>query len=277
MAADWRKGQTLPELPEVEIYRRRLQTKGLRRRIDAVGVQTPRILQSVSARDFSARLIGARLESARRHGKRLYAALDGGGWVAMHFGLTGDLQVYRDSDPQPPYARVVLDLTDGRRIAYINRRMIGRVGLVEDMAADVRAKKLGPDALDPRLTAAAFKKALAGRRGPIKSVLMDQEVIAGIGNEYSDEILFQARVHPTTPASALDARALGRIYNSMRRILEQALAAGADHARFPKTFLIPNRRQGAACPRCGGQLRRVAVGGRTGYFCPACQSKPGSG
>lgn len=266
----------MPELPEVEVYRRRLSAKGLRRRIDAVGVQTPRILQGVSARDFSARLIGTRLESARRYGKRLYAALDRGGWLALHFGLTGDLAVYRDSDPQPPYARVVLDLTDGRRIAYINRRMIGRVGLVEDMAADVRAKKLGPDALDRRLTPDAFKRALAGRRGALKAVLMDQAVIAGIGNEYSDEILFQARLHPATPAGALDGRALGRLYKHMRKVLEQAVAAGADHAKFPKNFLIPHRRAGAPCPRCGGKVRRLRIGGRTGYFCSACQSRPGS-
>lgn len=266
----------MPELPEVEVYRRRLAAKGLKRRVDAVGVQTPRILQGISVRDFSARLIGARLESARRYGKRLYAALDRGGWLALHFGLTGDLAVYRDGEPQPPYARVVLDLADGRRIAYVNRRMIGRIGLVEDMAADVRAKKLGVDALDPRLSLAAFKRALAGRRGAIKSVLMDQEVVAGIGNEYSDEILFQARIHPATPASALDARAFGRLYKNMRKVLEQAVAAGADHARFPKAFLIPHRHRGEACPRCGGKVHRLPISGRTGYFCPACQSKPGS-
>jgi len=265
----------VPELPEVEVYRRRL-ARALRARIDAVGVQTPRILQGVSAREFSARLIGARLTSARRHGKRLYAALDRGGWLALHFGLTGDLALYRDGEPEPPYARVVLDLDDGRRIAYINRRMIGRIGLVPDMAADVRAKKLGPDALDRRLSPDVFRRALAGRRGAIKAVLMDQEVVAGIGNEYSDEILFQAGLHPATPAAALDARALGRLYRHMRKVLTQAVAAGADHARFPKRFLIPNRRAGAPCPRCGGTVTRLHIGGRTGYFCETCQSKPGS-
>lgn len=263
----------MPELPEVEVYRSRFATKALRRRIDAVGVQAPRILGGISARDFSARLIGHRFTAARRYGKRLYCSLDRDGWMALHFGLTGDLVVYRDGEPQPPFARVVIDFADGYRLAYTNRRMLGRVELIEDMASDVRARKLGPDALDPKLTAKQFRERFAGRHGPIKSVLMDQTVIAGIGNEYSDEILFQAHLHPQTPVGALRPRDLDMLYRLTRRVLKRAVAAGADHARYPKAYLIPHRGAGEKCPRCGGKVRRLAVGGRSAYFCPRCQPK----
>ena len=261
----------MPELPEVETYRRRIAAKALRRRIDAVGVQAPRILGKLSARDFSARLVGRELRDARRYGKRLYCALDRDGAVAMHFGLTGDVVSYRDSEPQPKFARVVLDFSDGSRLAYVNRRMFGRVELVDDMAHDVRAKKLGPDALDPKLTPPKFRQALAERRCAIKSVLMDQAVIAGIGNEYSDEILFQAGIHPQTPASALGRRELDKLFRTTKQVLERAIAAGAEHERFPKRFLIPHRRAGEKCPRCDGKVRRLTVGGRSAYFCPRCQ------
>lgn len=266
----------MPELPDVEIYRRRFTAKALGRRIDAVGIQTPRILGRLSPREFSARLIGRRFRAARRYGKRLYAALDDGAAVAMHFGLTGDLVVYRDTEPQPAFARVVIDFADGYRLAYTNRRMIGRVEMVDDVAADARAKQLGPDALDPRLTLEGFKRALAGRRGSVKAVLMDQSVIAGVGNEYSDEILFQCGLHPQTPVNTLDNRALAKLFRVSRSVLKRAVAAGAAPERLPASFLIPHRRVGETCPRCGGKVRRLHIGGRSGYFCPRCQPKPGS-
>src|SRR5690606_6666791 len=114
-------------------------------------------LDGISARQFSARLIGRRFTGVARHGKRLYCRLDRNGWMAVHFGLTGDLVPYRDREPEPAFARVVIDFAGGTRLAYVNRRMIGRIGFVEDPARDVEAKGLGPDALDPKLTAATFR------------------------------------------------------------------------------------------------------------------------
>lgn len=261
----------MPELPDVEVLRRRFARSGLKRRIDAVDARTPRILAGASASAFRDRLTGRRFREARRYGKRLYCALDRGGWVSMHFGLSGDLRFYKKQEPPPPFARVVIDFAKGEHVAYTNRRMIGRVEWVDDMATDVRAKKLGPDALDPRFTLAAFQRALAARRGGIKSVLMDQHVLAGIGNEYSDEILFQCGVHPLTPLPALGKRTRAKLYGAMRKILTRAIAAGAEPERLPKNFLIPRRRAGEICPRCGGRVRRLTVEGRSSYFCPRCQ------
>jgi formamidopyrimidine-DNA glycosylase len=262
----------MPELPDVEVIRRRFAKRTLQRQINAVDVPAPRILAGVSARAFRARLVGHRFREARRHGKRLYCGFDCGGWVSMHFGLTGGLQFFRD-DETPPFARAVIEFVHGERVAYVNRRMIGRIEWVDDMAADIRAKKLGPDALDPRFSFARFERVLAGRRGSIKSILMDQNVIAGIGNAYSDEILFQSRLHPLTPVEAIDARGRARLYRTLRDVLQRAIACGADPDRLPKNFLIPRRRAGEKCPRCGGTVQRLTIGGRSGYFCPRCQPK----
>ncbi len=130
--------------------------------------------------------------------------------------------------------------------------MIGRIEWVEDISADIRAKGLGPDALDPRLTLAAFKHALAGKRGSVKSILMDQGVIAGIGNAYSDEILLHARLHPLTPVDAIGARGLARLYRTKPDVLKRAIACGADPGRLPKNLLIPPQ-------ACGGRYVRDAA------------------
>jgi formamidopyrimidine-DNA glycosylase len=136
------------------------------------------------------------LVAARRHGKHLMAKIDRGGWLTLHFGLTGALQFVPSRDEDPPFTRVRLDFAGDGRLAYVNKRMIGRVGLAEEAAAFIADEKLGPDALDRRFDFAAFRSAVRGSQRDVKSVLVDQEVISGIGNIYSDEILFQARIDP---------------------------------------------------------------------------------
>lgn len=261
----------VPELPDVEVLRRRFARNGLKRRIASVAVQTPRILAGLTPQELGARLVGRTFRQTRRYGKRLYCALDRGGWVSMHFGLSGDLQFYPDDAPPPHFTRAVIAFARGDRVAYTNRRMIGRIEWVDDVTADVRAKKLGPDAVDPRFTPAAFERALAGRHGSMKAVLMDQTVVAGIGNAYSDEILFQCRLHPQTPIGALDDAARLRVYRAMRGVMQRAIACGAAPDRLPKHFFIPHRRAGEKCPRCGGAVRRADVAGRRSYYCPRCQ------
>jgi formamidopyrimidine-DNA glycosylase len=261
----------MPELPDVEIFRRRFAAKGLRRLIDAVDVRTPRVVAKVSPNELKRRLIGGEFKEARRYGKRLYVGLQDGEWMSLHFGLSGELKINKREDEVPGFARVIIDLSDGHRLSYTNRRMIGRIELVRDPRDDVRAKGLGPDALDSKLTASAFYQLLHNRKGGLKNVLMDQSIIAGIGNAYSDEILFQARLHPAQSPAELNKSALSTLYRILRQVLRQAIAAHADPARLPRHFLIPHRRSGAKCPRCDGSIERYRVGERHGYFCPSCQ------
>jgi formamidopyrimidine-DNA glycosylase len=265
----------MPELPDVEMKRREFAGHALGRRIDTVEVITPRILGGMSPGVLQSRLSGRRFRAAQRYGKRLYTGLAGDGWLSFHFGLSGTLRFYRAADAAPAAARVVIGFAGGERLAYVNRRMIGRIEWVTHPALDVRAKQLGPDALDRRLTPARFQRALTERRGAIKAVLMDQTVIAGVGNEYSDEILFQCRLHPATPVAALDARAVLNLYRKLRAVLQCAIECDADPRRFPPAFLIPRRRAGGRCPRCDGVLKTARVGGRNGYFCRRCQPPPG--
>lgn len=154
--------------------------------------------------------------------------------------------------------------------------MIGRVGLVEDAADFIAAEKLGPDALDPHFDFPAFKAAVLGVKRDVKSVLMDQQIVAGIGNIYSDEILFQARINPATRMETLAPNQLNKLFRTIREVLKRAVARGAGSEQFtermPKGALLPQRKKAGRCPRCGSVLKVFKGAGRTSYCCPRCQN-----
>lgn len=265
----------MPELPDVERFKRLLARNALRKRIDRVIVNDARILGGMSTQAFAARLDGGKLVAARRHGKHLMAKVDQGGWLTLHFGLTGALHFVGIAEDEPPFTRVRLDFANDGHLAYSNKRMIGRVGFVEDAEDFITEEKLGPDALDRRFDLAAFKTAVLGVKRDIKSVLMDQEIIAGVGNIFSDEILFQSRINPTAQPDALTPAQLKRLFLEMRKVLRTAIARGAGSEEFvermPKGALLPERKKGGRCPRCRSPLKISKVGGRTAYSCPRCQ------
>lgn len=267
----------MPELPDVEIYRRYLDEHALGKTVQQVRVQDARILDGLSPDAFRQRLEGRRLTASRRHGKHLLVELDRGGWLTLHFGMTGDLVVFENEADDPPYDRVRFDFAGGRHLAYVNRRMLGRVGCADDADAFIDEHELGPDALG--LDLQAFKTALGGRRRDVKSALMDQSTIAGIGNIYADEILYQARLHPKTGLGDLGEEGLKRLHHEMCRILAVSIERGAGSERFterlPEGWLLPHREKGARCRRCGGSIETMKAGGRTTYFCPRCQPEPG--
>jgi formamidopyrimidine-DNA glycosylase len=267
----------MPELPEVEGFKRALAKHALRKTIDQVVVSDARILGKLSARTLASRLAGAKLVAARRHGKHLMANIDRGGWLTLHFGMTGALKFVRDRAEAPPFTRVRLDFTEDGCLAYTNKRMIGRVGLVENAADFIATEKLGPDALDCRFDSDAFKTAVASIKRDVKSVLMDQHILAGIGNIYSDEILFQARINPAAGIDNLAPSELKRLFQEMREVLKTAVAHGAGSERFiermPKGSLLPERNKKGHCPHCRSPLKVFTIGGRTAYCCPRCQGR----
>jgi formamidopyrimidine-DNA glycosylase len=266
----------MPELPDVEGFKRVLAKHGLRKTIGQVTVSDARILGKLSAQTFVSRLQGTKLVAARRHGKHLMANIDRGGWLTLHFGMTGALQFVKKCDEEPPFTRVRFDFANDGYLAYSNKRMLGRVGLVEDVDDYIADEKLGPDALDRRFDIDAFKTAVRGLKRDVKSVLMDQEIVAGIGNIYSDEILFQARMNPAERIDKLTPGQLKRLFLEMRTVLKTAIARGAGSEQFvgrtPKSFLLPQRHKGGCCPRCRTLLKVFKLGGRTAYCCPRCQS-----
>jgi formamidopyrimidine-DNA glycosylase len=277
-AAKWTGNQgplKMPELPDVEGFKRVLTKNALRKTIDRVVVTDARILGKLSARTFASRLKGAKLVAARRHGKHLLARIGRSGWLTLHFGMSGALEFVQDCDEAPPFTRVCLDFTGDGCLAYTNKRMLGRIGLADDANDFIADEGLGPDALDPRLDFDAFRAVAAGAKRDVKTVLMDQEVVAGVGNVYSDEILFQARLNPAERMDGLTPTQLQRVFRQMRKVLATAIAHGAGSERFsertPKGFLLPERRKGGHCPRCRSPLRVFRIGGRTAYCCPRCQ------
>jgi formamidopyrimidine-DNA glycosylase len=268
----------MPELPDVELYKRYLEAHALRQTLEGVAVNDARILGNLPVEAFVARLTGNRFDGSRRHGKHLLVRLAKGGWLTLHFGMTGDLVYFRDEADDPRYDRVRFDFASGGRLAYVNRRMLGRVGLADDADAFIEGEELGPDALDPTFDLAAFARAIEGRRRDVKSVLMDQALIAGIGNIYADEILFQARLHPQKPVTSLDEGQRTELFRLIRQVLQKAIECGAGAEQFlerlPDDYLLPHRDKGGRCPRCGGPIATLKAAGRTSYYCPRCQPAP---
>jgi len=261
----------MPELPDVEVFRRYIDSTSLHQKIESVEVKSERILGGVSARELQSTLTGRTFESTRRHGKNLFVALDGGGWLLMHFGMTGDLKNFRDLDRDPPHDRFLISFDNGYHLAFEDQRMFGKVDLIEDPEYFIRKKKLGPDLLE--LDPASFRERLEGRKGSVKAALMNQQLVAGVGNIYSDEILFQARLHPETRIEQLDDATLEKLFEETRRVLKTAIDRGAYPQELPDNFLLSHRIEGERCPRSNGEIRKLKAAGRTAYYCPACQPK----
>jgi formamidopyrimidine-DNA glycosylase len=265
----------MPELPDVEIFRRLAEESCAGRVIAEVRVTDPRMVQGTSAETLRHRLEGKRVSACRRHGKVLFVETEAGGALVLHFGMNGSLRHLARGEKEPAHTHLSLGFAEGDQLAYLNPRRIGGVRFAESAERFIADTSLGPDALDPALDLASFNAVLGDGRQAIKAVLMDQARVAGIGNIYADEILFQARLHPGLAARALDAAARTRLYEAMRHVFETAVACGAGAEKFteklPKDFLIPHRRAGGHCPRCGTALRTFKQGGRTGYYCPKCQ------
>jgi formamidopyrimidine-DNA glycosylase len=261
----------MPELPDVEIFKRYLDATSLHQRIHDVDVRNTYILKEITAPKLARGLKGRLFESSRRHGKHLFVRADGKIWLRLHFGMTGSLDYFKDDKQASRHARVIFVFANHHRLAFDDQRQFGQIGLLKDVDEFLKKRALGPDALD--LDLGEFKKILGKRRGAVKSILLNQQLIAGIGNIYADEILFRTRMHPATEISRLDDKALAKLFRATRYILDKAIAAKADVKQMPKSWLLPHRGKGGKCPRCGEKLRSAKIGGRTAWFCARCQKK----
>ena len=266
-----RKFESMPKLPDVECYKRYLDATSLHQAIDHVRVDQPGILEGTSPQALGRQLKGRRFEHTRRHGKYLFVDLSGDGWLVLHFGMTGDLRYFRNPEDVPEYTDLLFVFDNGFHLAYIAPRKLGLVTVVDKMAAFVRDKQLGPDALT--LDYKRFRELAVSWRGGVKSWLMDQQSIAGIGNIYSDEILFQSGIHPRRAVKGLSETEIKNLYKNMREVLHTAIQAQADPKRMPAAWLQPQREVDGRCPRCGGPIETVSAAGRRAYFCPHCQPK----
>lgn len=263
----------MPELPDVEVFRKYMDATSLNQKIEEVEVKAERILQNISPGELTAGLKGNRFESTKRYGKYLFAHLDNRSWLIMHFGMTGFLEYFKELNQAPSHVRLLITFTNGYHLAYDCQRKLGQLDLVNSVKNFVKQRGLGPDVLDPNFDFNSFKQTLSRSRAMIKSALMDQERMAGIGNIYADEILFQAGVHPKLKINQLPEKRLKEIYHQMKNILKEAIDYQADPSKMPDFWLLPKRDPGAQCPACGGEIEKIKVSGRSAYLCPNCQIK----
>jgi formamidopyrimidine-DNA glycosylase len=261
----------MPELPEVEIFKRYLDRTSLCQRIVGVDVQRSYVLKGISARELARQLKGRRFESSRRHGKHLFVRAGRDLSLRLHFGMTGSLKYLKPEEQMPPYARVIFRFERDRRLAFDDPRQFGQIGLVTNVDKFLRKRAVGADALNIGLS--KFRDIFKENRGAAKSVLLNQKLIAGIGNLYADEILFRTRIHPATELSRLRDKDVARLFSTARHILEKAIEIKADADRTPRAWLLRQRRKGGKCPRCSRELKSATIGGRTTWFCAHCQKR----
>jgi formamidopyrimidine-DNA glycosylase len=264
----------VPELPDVEAFRRFFDSHARGRTVRRVVVPDPTIVRNATPRQLGRALKGRRFEEAGRHGKWMIAWTDGPA-LLLHFGMTGDLIWSADEPSRHRHDRVILELEGGDELRYRNMRKLGGAWLAHDPEEAVAVMgSLGPDALDVRRR--QFHELVGRRRGGLKALLMDQRFVAGIGNLLADEIAWQSRLHPRTPVESLDASAVDALYDTMRKVLTRWVAGygGMPARRRGTDWLIHDRAVGGRCPRCGTELSRAVVAGRTTFWCPSCQPAP---
>lgn len=274
----------MPELPEVETVARGLREAGLEGlRIAGAEVLNPRTVSPSTPEAFLRAVRGRTVRQVARRAKYLVLRLDRGGALLVHLRMTGRLHMAAATDPPGPYDRLRLRLSDGRALVFHDTRRFGRCQMAADPAQVL--SRLGPEPLDAEFTPERLAAALRGRRRQLKPLLLDQTVVAGLGNIYVDEALWEARLHPRQMADRLSRTAIRKLHAAIQTVLRRGLdAQGTSLGRGRTNFysvagrrgenldnLRVFRRDGEPCPRCGTTLQRCVVGQRGTHVCPRCQ------
>lgn len=278
----------MPELPEVETIRAQLADRIPGRTFAAVEVFDPKLVSPEEPEDVVARLVGRRIDSVGRRGKYLLIGLDSDETLAVHLRMTGRLHWTAGAPTeQERFLRARFHLDDGSTMTFGDMRRFGRAWIVSgtpDEVEDYWRARVGVEPLSPRFTARVLEELLDGRRGPIKAALLNQALVAGLGNMYVDEALYQAGVHPLRPAGSLDGAELRRLHRAIRDRLAAAVEAGGasiDSYRDSlgemgtmQDLLRVHLHAGEPCPRCRTTIVKSRVAQRGTYVCPRCQPAP---
>ncbi len=289
----------MPELPEVETVVRQLKPEVEGRRIEELEVYDGRWSRPVAPEELAAAVGGATIEGLGRRGKYILMALDGDRTLVMHLRMTGNLILREGEEMIDPsegrrlyegersteerHLRARFRLEGGRELWFTDPRRFGEAFLIDTADLDTRFEKLGVEPFSPAFTPEALGAMAAGRTVPLKSFLLDQSGVAGVGNIYADEALFRARLHPLSPAGSMKPEHLEALRDAVIAALEAGIDAGGssiddyldgrgEKGRMQEEFLV-HTREGKECPRHDGTIERIVVGGRSTYFCPACQVK----
>ncbi len=280
----------MPELPEVETIRRelasRIEGKTIGRVVIPPDPRGCRVIRRCPSRPkFLRRLAGRKIVSIGRRAKYLLFNLDDGRVLILHLGMSGQLLFRPAGAPPYSHTRLVIHLADGGELCFVDPRKFGEAYLFSEAEGDtlVNPFALGPEPLDRGYTPARLRESLSGRKGPIKAVLLDQKVVAGLGNIYTDEALYRSGIHPLRPASSITGAEAEKLAKSIREVLREAIrcrgtsAADRQYVTTAGTLgsfqerLDVYQRPALPCPRCGAPIATAKIAGRTAHFCPECQ------
>lgn len=277
----------MPELPEVETIRRHLTPLIINRVVADVVIRRQDIIGFPAPRLFRSRILGQRILLVTRKGKYLLFPLTHGWLLVIHLRLSGHLRLMDNGDCFK-YERLRLILDNDRALIFIEPRVLGRVYLVRDgnlPGALAGLKQMGVEPLSPRFTTDYLAGLLKARRAPIKSLLLNQRICAGVGNIYSDEALFSAGINPTRLGGSLTRSDIARLVGSLRMVLKAGIRSlgttmrderyqlpDGGKGKYQERFIVFNR-EGSPCRVCGTKIRRIKISNRSSYYCPKCQNR----
>jgi formamidopyrimidine-DNA glycosylase len=276
----------MPELPEVEHASRSLGAQIVGRRIVAVTkLDWERMVETPAVERFVELLQGRAVLAAGRRAKWIVLTLDGGWTLALHLRMSGAVSVHSPAAQPDVYTHLVLLLDDGRQVFFHDTRKFGRARLLDSAGLAALDSVHGVEPLDDAFSPDLLAKLLRRRRTRIKPLLLDQKFIAGIGNIYADEALWDAQIHPLRPADTLDAGEIARLHSAIRLVLLQGIEHGGSTLRnyrdgygqagSNQEHFNAYDRKGHPCPRCGTTIEKISVGQRGTHFCPFCQRMRG--
>ncbi|GAC1313145.1 MAG: bifunctional DNA-formamidopyrimidine glycosylase/DNA-(apurinic or apyrimidinic site) lyase [Chloroflexota bacterium] len=274
----------MPELPEVESAARLLRPRIVGHTVRSIGaVDWPRMLPNATEADLQAALAGHTVTEVDRRGKYLLIGFDTGAWVSVHRKMSGNLLLQPADSPRPLHTHLEVEFDNGTRLRFVDPRKFGRVHLFLSAAERhaFLAERLGPDSL-LEIDARVLRERFRARRARVKSLLLDQVFVAGVGNLYADEALWGARIHPLRSGDSLTAAEVRRLAESLQHVLRNAIerrGTSFDGAYRDiegsmgenQDFLNAYGRVGAPCPRCGRPIHRILIGQRSSHFCAHCQ------
>lgn len=271
----------MPELPEVETVKNELLPHVIGRTVTGFTFLWEGIVKKISVEEFEAGTIGQVITGLSRRGKYLIFKLSSGNCMIIHLKMTGSLLVQKTSEELPRFTRAIIHLDNGTVIVFRDPRKFGVMRLVDD--SDGIVGKLGPEPLGEEFTPRVLARRLNGRKPPMKALLCDQNVIAGIGSMYADEVMFATGIHPMRLAESLSDEDIERLYRAIRRILWKAIE---NKGASVNTYFRPDGTKGTAhyefnvahrggepCNVCGTPIERIVVRGRGSYYCPKCQAE----
>lgn len=267
----------MPELPEVETIRRAIEPRIAGSSIAGISLPDPSIAGAAGPEALRASY-GSTVRVVLRRGKHLILLLERNRGLVLHLRMTGALLL--DTPEPKDRVRAIIEFSNGERLVFVDTRRLGTVRMYEDLKPLLQ--RLGPEPLDTDLTPESLGESLARHRIPVKAALLDQHILAGIGNMYADEALHRAGIHPLTPSHELTHTQVASLWKAVRHVLGEAIAC---QGASINTYRLPNGERGSAhdafnvahskgaqCLRCGTSIERIMVRKRGAYFCPTCQS-----